>query len=69
VLIDILCGNRENREDLDNYLYDYIPHFGGRLHLDVCFETRKEEFHALEDINDIAVTRANIPNRLRRGWT
>jgi hypothetical protein len=67
VLIDFLCGNRENREDLDHNLYDYIPHFGGRLHLDVSFETRKEGFNALEDFNDSAVTRANILNRLRRG--
>jgi hypothetical protein len=65
--MDLLCGNRENREELDHYLYDYIPHFGGRLHLDVSFETQKEGFHALEDVNDGAVTRANIPNRLRRG--
>jgi hypothetical protein len=62
-----LCGNRKNGEDLNHYLYDYIPHFGGRLHLDVSFETQKEEFHALKNVNDSAVARANIPNRLKRG--
>jgi hypothetical protein len=67
VLIDFLCGNRENREDLNHDLYNYIPHFGGRLHLDVSFETQKEGFNALEDVNDSAVNRANVPNRLRRG--
>ena len=67
VPIDRLCGNRENREHLDYYLYNYIPHFGGRLHVDVSFETQKEAFHALEDINDSAVTCLNIPDRLRRG--
>jgi hypothetical protein len=67
VPIDLLRGNRENREDLNHYLNDYIPHFGGRLHLDVSFETQKEEFNALEDVNDSSVTRANIHNCLRRG--
>ena len=67
VLIDFLCGNRENGEDLYHYLYDYIPHFGSRLHLDVGFETQKEGFNALEDVNDSAVTRANIPNGLEDG--
>ena len=67
VLIDLLCGNRKNREDFNNYLYNYIPHFGGRLDLNICFETQKEAFHALENVNDKAVTCTNIPNRLRRG--
>ena len=67
VLIDLLCGNHENREHLDYYLYDYILHFGSRLHLDVSFETQKEGFNAFEDVNDSSVTGTNVPNRLRRG--
>jgi hypothetical protein len=67
VLIDLLCGNCENREHLDHYLYDYVLHFSGRLHLDVSFETQKEGFYALEDVNDSTVTRADIANGLRRG--
>lgn len=67
MLIELLCGNRGNREDFDHYLYDYTPHLGGRLRLDVSFEMEKEGFHALEDNNHSAVTWAKIPNRLRCG--
>ena len=65
--IDLLCGDCKNTEDLNHYLYDYIPHFGGRLHFDVSYEAHKKEFHALKNLNDSAVARANIPNRLERG--
>jgi hypothetical protein len=64
VPINLLCGNRENREELDHYLDNYPLHFGGRWYLGVYLETLKEKFHALKNLNDYAVTRVGIPDCL-----
>jgi hypothetical protein len=59
-LLDLLCRDPKNRENLDHYLDDYIHHLRGWRHLCVGLEASEKHFNALEDVDKSVLTFPNI---------
>src|SRR6267154_463076 len=63
-LLDLLCRDPQNGENLDHYLNEYIHHFRSWRHLCVGLETSEKHFNALEDVDKSALACPNILSRL-----
>jgi len=51
-LLDLLCRNPKNRQDLHHDFYHHIHHFGSRWHLRVDFEASEKVFNTFEYVNE-----------------
>ena len=59
-LLDFLCCDPENRENLDHYLNDYVHHFRGRLRFCVDLETSEKHLNPFKDVDKCVLARSNI---------
>jgi hypothetical protein len=64
-LLDLLCRDSKDSENLDHYLYDQILHRLGQSHLNICLETFEKVFDPLEEIDERVLARSDILSRLR----
>jgi hypothetical protein len=64
-LLDLLCRNPEDRENLDHYLNDYIHHLCRWWYSCVGLEAPEEHFDALKDVDKSVLTCSSILGCLR----
>src|SRR6266576_6652279 len=63
-LLDLLCRDPQNGENLDHYLNDNIQHIRSRRLLCVGLKTSEKHFNALEDVDKSVLACTNILNCL-----
>ena len=64
-LLDFLCHNAEDRDDLNHGLNDNVHHSGGRPEMNVLFKTHEKQFHSAKQVDKSILINAYILDSLR----